>query len=221
MNLPALKLESENEPRLQARSGELIAASERAVIDSNEAMENGADLAKLIKTAFNKAETERKLLVKPFNDGVKTINSRFRDLTGPLLDAETRIKGKMLTYRQEQDRILREEEDRLRKEREAAALAEAEQLEAQGKDALADATIEAAIETAPMPTKLQPTRSDMGTVASTRKTWTFELTSIKALAAVRPDLVMVDKVAINRAIKDGNREIPGLKIFQKESLQIR
>ncbi len=221
MNLPALKLESENEPRLQTRAGELIAATERAVIDSAEAMENGVDLAKLIKTAFTKAETERKLLVKPFNDGVKTINARFKELTGPLLDAEARIKNKMLTYRQEQDRLLREEEERLRKEREAAALAEAEKLEAEGKDALADAAIEAAIETAPPPAKLQPTRSDMGAVASTRKTWTFELCSIQMLAGARPDLVTADKVAINRAIKDGDREIPGLKIFQKESLQIR
>lgn len=215
---------SETEGKLTTRSSELIAAASRAVIDSAEAMSKGADLTKFIKATHNKAEDERKILVKPFNDGVKAINARFKEITGPLKNAETEIKGKMLSYQQEQNRLAQIEADRVKKEEEDKALEEAERLAEEGEEDQAEEVLTKAEEALPPAVeKAAPSRGDYGGVASVKKTWTYEVTDIKLLAEKHPELVVEISSEINKLIrgKDGARDIPGLRIFEKESMAIR
>jgi hypothetical protein len=70
-----------------------------------------------IKQREKAAEAERVALTKPLNDHVKEINRKFKEAAAPYDAAAEIIKGKVGTYRAEQDRIRREEEARLEEER--------------------------------------------------------------------------------------------------------
>ena len=54
------------------------------VILSREDLSEATDLVKLIKTRARGIEDERTRLVKPFNDGVKQISARFKQVLEPL-----------------------------------------------------------------------------------------------------------------------------------------
>ena len=69
--------------------------------------------------------------------------------------------------------------------------------------------------------KPEPTRihGDYGSTAYTRKTWTFEVVD---LDQVPRDYMSLDVDVVREAInKDAVREIPGLRIFQMETLHVR
>jgi hypothetical protein len=70
-------------------------------------------------------------------------------------------------------------------------------------------------------TKPEPThiRGDYGSTAYTRKIWTFEVVD---LDAVPRDYMSLDVDVVRGAIvKDAVREIPGLRIYQSETLHVR
>jgi hypothetical protein len=69
--------------------------------------------------------------------------------------------------------------------------------------------------------KPEPThiRGDYGSTAYIRKTWTFEVIE---LDAVPRDYMSLDVEVVREAInKDAVREIPGLRIYQSETLHVR
>lgn len=57
-----------------------------------------------------------------------------------------------------------------------------------------------------------------GKLKGSTKTWTFE---IEDASQIPREYLMVDETAIRKAINAGIRELPGVKIFQKEGLSIR
>jgi hypothetical protein len=70
-------------------------------------------------------------------------------------------------------------------------------------------------------TKPEPThiRGDYGSTAYTRKIWTFEVVD---LDAVPRDYMSLDVDVVREAItRDAVREIPGLRIYQSETLHVR
>jgi len=69
--------------------------------------------------------------------------------------------------------------------------------------------------------KPEPThiRGDYGSTAYVRKSWTFE---VVALDEVPRDYMSLDVDVVREAItKDAVREIPGLRIYQAETLHVR
>jgi hypothetical protein len=69
--------------------------------------------------------------------------------------------------------------------------------------------------------KPEPThiRGDYGSTAYVRKSWTFE---VVALDEVPRDYMSLDVEVVKEAInKDAVREIPGLRIYQTETLHVR
>ena len=59
---------------------------------------------------------------------------------------------------------------------------------------------------------------EKGRSTSIRKVWTFEVTDI---SLVPKEFVTVDKNKVDNLIHTGTREIPGLRIFQREDLNLR
>ena len=171
--------------------------------------ELAADFTKQVRTARTKLEAERKEIVKPFNDGVKAINARFAALTAPLDKIETNLRMTIGDY-------TRAEAERRRKETEAAALEEATIAEVSGDEAGVTAILDdAAAQNANVKVIA---RSDLGTLATTQRRWTFEVVS---LHDVPRDWLTLNESAVRQAIKDGARAIPGLRIYQAESVVIR
>lgn len=184
---------SREELAIQANVPKLKEAAETITIWDEDSAAQGADIAKLISEAIKVAEDERKKIVKPFNDGVKAINARFKRITEPLDAALANIKGKLLTFRREQEAIRRQQAEEAMK---------AVQQGAPPVEALAVNVVN---------------KGNFGT-ASTLKRWTYEVTD---LSKVRLDLLCVDHAKVMDLIRQGVREENGIRIYQEESVTIR
>jgi hypothetical protein len=209
---------------LQQRAADLVAAADRALIDSGTTMEQGATLDKMIQTVLKKLDEERTSWVKPLNEYVKRINGRFKFLTEPLEKARGIVKSKMIAYRQEQDRLAAEAAERARKEAEEHTLQIVLALEAEGKTAQAEAVLEQAVDLPPPPppppVPAGPVRSDIGAVSSIVDDWQYRvLDEFK----VPREFLCLDDRKIRAAIKgkDGLRNIAGLEVINQPRMMTR
>lgn len=203
MTTPITK-ETPKELEIKAASSDIITQSTALKITNQEDAELAADFLGTLKDGYNDAETERKAIVKPFNDGVKAINARFKKITGPISDAMATVKAEVLRFDNEQQKL-----------RDEAALKVAAELEEQGNDVSADITLKTA--QVPAPT----TQSVSGNSTQIRKTWDFEVEDIKAFANAHPEMVEVKATAVRALIRSGTRDLAGLKIIQKKSVTAR
>lgn len=217
MNNPATVTPIEKHtPEVAGRAGELVEMAGRCVIESDKDLENASDLVKFIKALVKKADDERLSITKPIKDSIKLLESKFKTVTDPLDKAETDVKRKMLAYTQEKQRKAAEEAARVA---EAQRLAELEAAERTIFDDAPDLAGEAPIEaSAPVPTTV---RGNYGSTSSIVKRWTYKVENLAILANARPDLVQEISAAVNAEIRKGEREIPGLKIFQEDSISVR
>lgn len=209
---------ADNTVKIIARRDLLIASAGRAVIDSQETMERGADLAKQLKSLAKIADEERITLVRPLKEAAKEIDEQFKAITLPLTNAAKDIENKMFIYTKEQERIAREQQEARRKAEEEARKAVEVASAPSEQSALQLIPSVATVAAIAVP---QVTRGVMGASAGIRKTWAFELVDILALAQERPDLVTVDTVRVNAEIRGKGGEIAGLRIFQQESMSVR
>ncbi len=113
-------------------------------VDSDEMLEAAGDDLKAVKGLQKRVEEQRVSITGPLNQAVKAINELFRAPANYLAEAESKLKGSMIAYTQEQERkaeiarraaeeVARRERDRLAEEQrqqEAAARAAAEAAEA-------------------------------------------------------------------------------------------
>jgi len=231
---------------LQIDAVNLIEQAIRAVIDSEESAEAGVDLKKLLANHRKKMEEARTKLVKPLNDHVKMINVEFKPKVAAIEEAERSISAKVLSFKQEQDRIAREAEAKRRKEIEDEALRQAEAAQESGDEEMAETIVNLAAAIPETTNKPDVSRGGYtGAAGSIRKTWNFSITD-KALVpdqfkvvddtAIRAVLAESRKVFEERARANGLKgeavkldvdknlaalSIPGVKIYQKEDLNVR
>lgn len=209
----------------------------RQIIDDEwlkKAGDIGADALKLWKTI----EAARNAEKAPYLAAERQVDGFFK----PTLERLDRIKRAMLDRagaynRAKADAERRVREEEARRQREAADLArqEAEQAAAAGRmdDAMADlagaqvaaaaASEAAAAATAPA-ADLTRTRSGAGTLITTRTVWAFEVTDFDAIPIdrLKPYLKREHvEQAIRLAVKQGVRDLPGVRIFQEEAAQFR
>lgn len=219
INLPA-------EDALVATSQSILASAESYLIDCPEVYEIAASELKTIKSEMGKLEEERKKHVSPLNDEVKFINDLFKQGTNILAQAETIIKGKLLTYQQEENRKAAEERARA----EAAAEIERKRLAAEAQaakesgDETTAAVLEATSQVVTAPVMTAPRTKVSG--ISTRTTWSAEVTSLIDLVkhvAANPDqigLIEANMKALNgmaKALKE-NLHIPGVKSVSTQAI---
>ena len=222
MNNLALVQETDVEVQLRATAQELCESAADIMIMSRPDLSAATDIVKAIKQRYRDVEDERKRLVKPFNEGVDAINARFKTMTVPLKEAEDELKRKMLAFQQEEERRAREEASRLEKIRREED--EKRRKEAEALAADSDRAPMPIVQEAPTPIVPQhkpTTYGQTGAVSTVKKQWTFEMIDIAALANARPDLVMVDTVKVNQEIRGKGGEIPGLRVYEKDIIQVR
>ena len=191
----------------------VVQAAEGVTVSSEKGMEEATDILSWVSKAKKQVEDKRKFLVKPLNDHVKAINEMFKGYMAPLEQADAMLRKKVIIYRQEQERIRREEEDRLRKEAEA----ERKRMEKQAKkEGVAPPPPPPPVAPS-MPEQAKTTYSGMGSV-STKMVWDFEIVDENK---VPRNFMIANEKAIRAAVKAGVRNIPGVKVFQKEELAVR
>jgi len=179
---------------IEGQISPLIEQADGFIIDSIEAIENVSPFLRRIKDMEKVIEDKRIEFTKPLNQSLKAINETFKKLKEPLVQARTLLTGKILNWKRiEAERIAREEAKRER---------------------IANIASKVGIKIKPVePEKIE---SKIGNV-QTRKVWTWQVTNWEKVPDEYKEL---DTVAINQAIRDGVRDIKGLKIYQEEKLAI-
>lgn len=178
---------------IQKKSNDIIVNSDSII--------SVCEFLKLIVARKKRIEELRQFFVKPLNDHVKQINASFKQASIPLETIEKEVKDKMMKYR-------RIEAEKLEKERQRK-LKEAEKLKT---ESLKEERIEQA-QSIKQETKIE---SESGAVRA-RKVWKFELINANEIPR---EYLMVNETAIRRAVLEGAREIPGVRIYEDEVLGV-
>lgn len=165
---------------------------------------------KMIKGRFDEIK-------RPQNEALKQIRALEKDITTPVEEAKCELSNRLMDWRrQEQERIAEEtrkvaEENRLREEK---AEAEAERRRnivaahaAKGHKTKPPTEVPEP-EVVPEPAPLEATDT-----TRVRKVWEYEVTDFNQ---VPHDYLMINRGAIQDAIRSGTREIPGVIISQIE-----
>lgn len=189
---------------------EMAKQAEALVVDSEATNLKAVEMAGQVKRLDKKLELARKDYTGPANEYVKAINGTVKPRQALLREIENGLKGKISTH---QAAVLLEH----RKAEEAARKAQKKlqaKLDADAKKAGVEAVkVDEVVVAAADPV----TRTESGT-ATQRKTWEFE---VEDPGKVPPEYLMVDEKKVRAAVRNGVRNIPGVKIYQETKTQIR
>jgi hypothetical protein len=204
----------QNDPRVMEVVDEASALEKRAdgIAITNDATDAEAKAAlSVIAKKRKDLEELRKSFVGPLNDHVKTINTFFKERSGPLDTAERIIKGKVSDYFRAKAEAARKEQERQLKL--ASKRQETADAKAQANGEVAAPPVPVAIIQAPEKT----TRTAAGSV-TVRKVWKFIITDENV---VPRDWCVPNEKAIGAAVKAGIRNIPGVQIYEDEEVAVR
>ncbi len=189
----------------------------------------GGDL-KLIKGLAKELEAKRTAITGPLNKALKEVNSLFRPAKTWLKEAEGILKGEILRFQAEQERIAREAQAKAdaeaRKEREKLEL-KARLAQVVGKDKKAEELLEEAeTQIAPVVTSAAPKIAGV----STRETWKAEVFDkqalLKHIVEEQPALIVlvkIDQALLNARARELKEEfdLPGVVARKETSLSAR
>lgn len=197
-------MELSNEVELQnieSKISPIVVKANEYVVATIADVENASAFLKEIKDMEKIVEDKRITFTKPLNESLKNINGTFKKMKEPLEQARGLLTGKILTWKRiESERV----------EAEQAAWRKIQEAEAE----LRKLNHEPEVEVEPI--IVAPVVNKIGNM-QTVKRWTFEIIDFSKV----PDIFKaINAVEINAAIRSGNRDIPGLKIYQEESLSI-
>lgn len=184
-----------------------------------------ADFSHDLKQAANQLDETRTRIKKPVLHAQRLIDGEAKKLTDRVAAATTEVQQRVTTYLR-----MKEKEAREAAEREAQRLqAEAERLANEALRVDGMVTAESAVEAFEQADKatelanaraleLTRTRGTQGALTALRDNWTFEIVS---LSAVPLHFLQVNEAAVKLAIKQGQREIPGLRIWNDAKAYVR
>lgn len=165
-------------------------------VDDEHDLGLAAEALNIIRAWVKRIEDARTALVKPLNDHVAWINGQFRELTEPVKGADLRIKALMSQYR-----------TRLEQERQA---------EIRRREEAARANVN--VETGELPpvtvVPAAPTTIQTPTGGATFRTiWKWEVVDMEKVPRM---FLAVDPGKLTAAVRQGVRDIPGVRIYSEE-----
>jgi len=166
-------------------------SSKLTLVKTDEDVTKATEFLVQVKNKIDEYEEERQGYTKPLNETLRKLNARFKELTEPLKTAARTVNDAILSYREE---------------KEAKRLIE--QAKFQKKNGNTDIELSSTLP------DIVESKSGESRVS---KHWTFEVVDEKK---VPREYLTVNDAKVDEAIKNGVREIAGLKIFQKERLSI-
>jgi len=178
---------------------ELVDAAESFVVESEEDVSKASEFMSSLKKMERAIEDKRLEVTRPINESIKTLNAMFKELSAPILSATNTMYSKIMSWRTK---------EKARIEEERMALLKAQALAAKNND---EELVEAIEELKPAP--VQQTINK----AQTRLIWTYEVIDT---TKVPIEFLEVNTSAVGEAVRKGIRDIPGIKIYQKEILAI-
>ncbi len=163
------------------------------VVTSKEQEEFAYELLINIKKGLKTIESQRKKITKPLNDSLKEVNGMFKMLAAPFKDADKLARDKIMEFR-----LAEEEKAQKEQERREKIQASHEKKGHQTHD-LAEVEPEVASETV------------------TVKRWVWEVVDLNE---VPREFFSLNQVAVNTVVREGARDIAGLRIYQEEKVRV-
>ena len=188
----------------------LVSVSMALKVTDDDSRTQATEFGLQVKQIFKKIEEARDHHVRPLNTMVKGINNTAKIMTDPLKRAENYLKDQISSY------AWRLEMERRKAQEEARKVAKELQRKVDAEAAAANIPAPVVPEpvVAPPETKV---RTESGT-SFLKMVWDFEVTTP---AEVPREYLAVNEKAIREAIKNGVRNIPGVKIFEKPQTNFR
>ena len=177
----------------------VIKTSETIKIETEEDFTKATEFLNQIVVRIKRIEELRIQFTKPILDAKNAIDTEFKASSIPLREVEAKVKSIILDYRKKEAELI--EKKRLEK------LKEAEKITNIGEQ-------EQALE------EVKEIRQETNVQVSSgtnrfRKVWTFDIINEKIIPKA---YLKVDEMAIRKAVKDGERKIKGVKIYQEERI---
>jgi len=228
-NLVVLEVKRPDEALFKSSEDMLDIARDWKITTPETAIAAGEDL-KAVKSLAKQVEAKRTAITGPLNKALKEVNALFRPAKGWLKEAEGILKGEILRFQAEQDRIARELQAKVdaetRKEREKLEM-KARLAQVVGKDEKAEELLEEAeTQIAPVVKSAAPKIAGI----STRETWKAEVFDkqalLKHIVEEQPALIVLVKIdqsllnARARELKD-EFDLPGVKAIKESIIATR
>lgn len=185
-----VKIQNQNKP--------VIRKAEALVIKVSDDETAAYGILQAIKGRQKIVEDMRTAITKPMNKSLKEVNALFKTLSEPLKTADGIIREKILDFRAKREEAAAK--------RQAKLEAKAEVAEEAGDD-------EKAME---LSEKAEEVEANVGE-STVSKRWTFEIVDINK---VPRDYLIVAFPVVNAAIRNGERNIPGLRIYQEPGVRV-
>jgi hypothetical protein len=188
---------------------QILALAKSVTIKTQDQYENAALTLKDIKAKAARLEEERKKITTPLDTAKKAVMDLFRKPTDFLAEAERIIKGSMITYSNEQERL------RLEAERKAQEAAKKEE-ERKGNTEKAEDLRQQAQETfVPAPAVQSSFQKAAGT--QERIVWKYKITDVNQIPR---EWMIPDEKAIGAAIRSssGKVKIAGIEAYSEKTI---
>jgi len=209
--------------------------SKNLIVNNDNSKEFATTSISTAKKFIKFMEDLRKAKVKPLNDKVKSINNYFKKHIDVFRNFESETKNKILCFErkikeeaEQKRRELEEEErerqkqlERLKKGKEVTEIGEHNKMYNQIEENLIEEAKQEQEKQQELENraKLKTQRfEESGTQTTIVKLWKFEV--------IDPDVVPIqylkpDEAKIKKAVSNGVREIPGVKIYKQEQLRVK
>lgn len=190
---------------IETSNANIVIQAEQQQITSQSNVDNANIILKHISIQLAMIEKKRKTFTQPLNQSLKEINNTFKELIEPLKLAKNIVTQKVMTWRREEQKKIRLEQERIAKEEERRRKIQEAHKE-KGHE-----VSEPVIMARPEPLKATDT-------TQTRKVWKFKIIEP---AKIPRKYMSINPVLIGEAVRNGIREIPGVRIYQDEIMVIK
>jgi seryl-tRNA synthetase len=218
-----INIESKKESEIKSIEAIIKDLGDKSIevkIANDNELADATELLKLVKLKIKQIEERRIDLTKPLNDYIKNLNAEFKPFKEKAEEIKKLIESEILRYnkiREERLRIEAEEKrkaelQRLKEEEEKSRLL-GKVFDDSNQDVIADAlkTQHDKLENKDIVVDTGIKTDNVNT--SIRKQWTYEITDENQ---VPRDYCSPDHYKIQTAIKNGVREVSGIRIYEKE-----
>ena len=186
---------------IEQNSHGFIALAANHVVQDQPSADQANDILMKLTAGLKEVEKKRKSFTAPINESLKEINGTFKAITEPIEAAKAALSKRLMTWRAAEQRRIAEEQEKAWKEEERRRKIQEAHAAKGHKVAETITPVEK-----PMPFSVQDT-------TKTRTQWTYEIVDESQIPR---EYLIIDKTGIMTAVRSGARNIPGVKIYQKE-----
>lgn len=186
---------------IERDSHSFIELAQKHQVQDQSSADMANDILVKMTAGLKEIENKRKSFTAPLNQSLKEINNTFKTIMEPIEAAKDALSRRLMEWRaSEQKRIRKEQEKAFKEEERRRKIQEAHA--AKGHQVSETITPVAK----PMSFAVQDT-------TKTRTQWAYDILDEKQIPR---EYLIVDRIAITTAVRLGVRDIPGVKIYQKE-----